>query len=543
MTQVIGNGRKRAVLYARVSTDDQADKGYSLPSQLDLTRKYAERIGYEVVGEYREDFTGAVPIAERPEGRKLAAVLKARQADAIIAYQVDRLSRDNIELLIAVRQWLRAGIEVHTCDIGRIEDENNIILLVKGWQGHDERAKIRERTMRGKFAKAKSGRVVGCRPPYGYQHIRDANGKAVTLVVDEETGRVVRLIYHWYVYGDESGNPLSAMAIAKRLSQTGVPTPGERQKGYGFRKRASGMWHPVAVLDILSHEVYSGVWRFGGCATRASRRRPVEEQIAVSVPAIVDRKTWEAAKVQRKRNKVMARRNSRGGYLLRGLIRCWCASAMCGVTHKRTYGTYAFYVCNWRANHHSKLEKRLCQDKAVRADAIEADVWDEIKGLFSDLDRLWDDLKRAQQMELDTQDPRRDELQAVEGLIEQADHEISEIAAALPKAKGRVGETLQAKADEVNARYDALTKRRSELQAELGALRLTEDALSEILQYARDVRVGVQNADYDTKRRILETLDVKIKVKDGRYFIKCILGETEGKIRDTVRGAIVQGSS
>ena len=62
-------------------------------------------------------------------------------------------------------------------------------------------------------------------------------------------------------------------------------------------------------------------------------------------------------------------------------------------------------------------------------------------------------------------------------------------------------------------------------------------------EFARDVREGVQNADYATKRRILETLDVKIKVKDGRYFIKCVLGETEGKIRDTVRGAIVQGSS
>jgi site-specific DNA recombinase len=107
---------RKAVLYARVSTDDQADRGYSLPSQIDLCRKYAERLGYPVVAELTEDISGAIPIAERPEGKKLVAMFKARQADALIAYQVDRLYRDNIELLIAVRMWLRAGVEVHTCD-------------------------------------------------------------------------------------------------------------------------------------------------------------------------------------------------------------------------------------------------------------------------------------------------------------------------------------------------------------------------------------------------------------------------------------------
>ena len=49
MTHASSNRNKRAVLYARVSTDDQADKGYSLPSQLDACRKYAERLGYLVV--------------------------------------------------------------------------------------------------------------------------------------------------------------------------------------------------------------------------------------------------------------------------------------------------------------------------------------------------------------------------------------------------------------------------------------------------------------------------------------------------------------
>ena len=64
------NGPKRAVLYARVSTDEQAEKGYGLPGQLDAMRKYAAQNGFEITGEFQEDYTGAVSFAERPEGKK-----------------------------------------------------------------------------------------------------------------------------------------------------------------------------------------------------------------------------------------------------------------------------------------------------------------------------------------------------------------------------------------------------------------------------------------------------------------------------------------
>jgi len=532
MTQVPGNGPKRAILYARVSTDDQADKGYSLPSQLDETRKYAERLGYEIVGEYREDFTGAVPIAERPEGKKLAAMLKARQADALIAYQVDRLYRDNIELLIAVRQWIRAGIEVHTCDIGKIDDENNIILLVKGWQGHDERAKIRERSMRGKRAKAHAGKVIGCQPALGYRLVRDADGKALAFEIVEQEAGIVRMIFRWYVNGDENGNVLSIRAIAERLSAMKVPTAREFKKGYlSHTKRENGVWNVGVVSDILKNEAYAGTWRYGKRIGETSKWRPLDETIAVSVPAIIDRETWERVQIQRKRNAQFSRRNRKHQYLLSGLILCGkCGFKMSGGKS----GTQLYYRCASRVHRFAVIED-VCRE-FVRADVIEFDVWREIEELFSDLDRLGADLKKAQQEELDTQDPKRAELQAVDGLIEQADQEAREIAAALPKASGRVGETLQRKMEEVNARYEALTKRRVELQAELGALRLTDDAITDIIRFARGAREGIQNADYFTKRRMLESLGVKVTVKDGRYSLECVLGKDEGVISTAKRG-------
>src|SRR5262245_39897170 len=129
---------KRAIALSRVSTDEQG-KGYSPETQLEACRRYAATNGLTIVKEFDERYSGATPIAERPEGRKLAAMLRAREADAVIVYCVDRLSRDIVDLLTTVREWLRARIEVHSCDVGKVESEHDIVLVIKGWQGSDER--------------------------------------------------------------------------------------------------------------------------------------------------------------------------------------------------------------------------------------------------------------------------------------------------------------------------------------------------------------------------------------------------------------------
>ena len=87
------NGHKRAVIYARVSSDEQANKGYSLPTQIEAGEKYARDCDFEIVGRFQDDFTGTSPIETRPEGRKAYAMLRNGQADVLIAYRIDRIVR------------------------------------------------------------------------------------------------------------------------------------------------------------------------------------------------------------------------------------------------------------------------------------------------------------------------------------------------------------------------------------------------------------------------------------------------------------------
>jgi len=80
-------------------------------------------------------------------------MIKVHDVDAVVIQQVDRLSRDTVGLLVTIRNWLRIGIEVYALDIGKIENELDIALFIKGWQGSEELKIIRERSMRGKELK------------------------------------------------------------------------------------------------------------------------------------------------------------------------------------------------------------------------------------------------------------------------------------------------------------------------------------------------------------------------------------------------------
>src|SRR5262245_7550031 len=81
---------KRVAIYCRVSRDEQADN-WSLPTQEAACRKYAEERAYEIIGVWKEDFTGMV--IDRPEMDKIRRLVDARRVDVVLFYNTDRLTR------------------------------------------------------------------------------------------------------------------------------------------------------------------------------------------------------------------------------------------------------------------------------------------------------------------------------------------------------------------------------------------------------------------------------------------------------------------
>jgi hypothetical protein len=88
-----GHGPKRAILYARVSTDEQARSGYSLAQQLEALREYAAREGYEVLEEVSDPGQSGASL-ERPGMDRVRDLVAAGGVSVVLAQDRDRFARE-----------------------------------------------------------------------------------------------------------------------------------------------------------------------------------------------------------------------------------------------------------------------------------------------------------------------------------------------------------------------------------------------------------------------------------------------------------------
>ena len=488
---------KQAAIYVRVSTDDQAEKGYSLPSQIEACQAFARKKNFEVEAIYQDDISGAKSIASRREGAQLQSAIDLGQINTVIVYQIDRLSRDIVDLLTTVRDWLRAGIEIYSLDVGQITSELDIVLVIKGWQGSDERQKIRERTMRGRNAKAKAGKAVGQGiAPYGYSY---ANGE---LFIEESEAKIVRMIYDYYINGTENREITGYPLIAKRLNELGIPAPRGVQ------------WSLSAVYRILTIETYCGVLHYGRKIVRGNKiyDRSPEEHILINVPAIVTHETWMLAQSKRSYNSKFSKRNAKRDYLLRGRITCGCGCSM--------IGTDGVYLC--RARMQNFVKPTQCKEPRIKNELIEFVAWDYVMALITNPELFEEKLRQAQVKELNNMQPKRKELEHVLALIEQTEKEADEVGRAMTRTHGLVGERLEQHAREIDRRYQALGTRRQELLEAL-AFEFTDQNIDSLLQFRETVAAGLRNPTFEDKRQWLEILQVGVIVTNRQAVTSCRL--------------------
>src|ERR671939_675874 len=116
MSSTNGHGPKQAILYARVSTDEQARSGYSLAQQLEALRDYANREGYEVLQEVTDPGQSGASL-ERPGMDRVRDLVAAGGVSIILAQDRDRFAREP-----AYHDLLRREFEEHGCTLKALND-------------------------------------------------------------------------------------------------------------------------------------------------------------------------------------------------------------------------------------------------------------------------------------------------------------------------------------------------------------------------------------------------------------------------------------
>ena len=173
---------RRALLYTRVSTEEQADRGYSLRDQEARLRQYCRREGIAVVGHYQDDHSAKT--FERPAWKKLMAFIKANRgaADLLLVIKWDRFSRDATGALGMIRQLEARGVEVQAAEqpIDRSVPEQlaMLSLYVTLPQIENERRSLATRA--GMRRALKEGRYMG-KAPKGYRNARDERNRKIII--------------------------------------------------------------------------------------------------------------------------------------------------------------------------------------------------------------------------------------------------------------------------------------------------------------------------------------------------------------------------
>jgi site-specific DNA recombinase len=412
-----GHGLKRAVLwailYARVSTDEQARSGYSLAQQLEALRAYAAREGYEVLEEIVDPGQSGASL-ERPGMDRVRDLVAAGGVAVVLAQDRDRIAREPAYHYLLRREFEEHGTKIRAMnDRGDDSPEGELTDGILDQLGKYERAKIAERSRRGRLRKAREGKVMaGPRVKYGFKLNNARDG----LLVDEDKMRNVRRIFR--MVGTE-GHSLNA--VFRAFERERIPTPGGG-------KRWDRAFFRIAILDdvykphtyeeveaLVSPEVAAGldperlygIWWYNRLRVRTrqvsepsenGRRyrrearftvKPKGEWVAVPVPySGIPREVADAARAAIKDNRRPASAGRRFWELSGGILRCAeCSHTSTHHSVRAHSGTHYhhYYYCR---NHHKHGDAECTHRKNHRAPDTEERVWDLISGLLKDPERL-----------------------------------------------------------------------------------------------------------------------------------------------------------
>ena len=530
----------RAAFYARVSSEQQA-VAHTIESQISALTERARSDGAPVPPERQfvdDGISGATLV--RPALDRLRDLAAVGAIDRIYVHSPDRLARNYAYQVLLLDEWRRANVELVFLNrpLGQ-SPEDDLLLQMQGIIAEYERAKFMERSRRGKRHAAQSGSLnVMSGAPFGYRYIsiREGGGQA-RFEPNAEQARIVQQIFSWI-----GRDRCSLHEVCRRLQKAGALTASGRR-----------VWSRQAVWHILQNPAYIGQAAYGKTRmmprTRKTRPRPPrgrpaeprrsnapvaidsKEWVFVPVPALVNERLFRAAQQQLGENRARVRLGRRTlGHLLQGLACCAiCRYAYYGKTTRErgpehSLKDYRYYRCSGTDGYRFGGE-RICTNRQIQAEFLEAAVWREVCDLLRNPEKLERDFKESNNAVASLQTAgalkaqRLKQQYALERLIDSFTEGLiskDQFTPRMARTRSRIAE-LDTQIQAYSGDIDQMEHLR------LGVARLRE--------LSATVGPGLADSDWHRKREVIRTVVQRIEIGHGHIRIVFRLSPDAGRSR------------
>lgn len=480
---------QRVALYVRVSSQEQADEGYSIGEQTERLKKYAEAMGWTVYKIYVDPgYSGGN--MDRPGLNEMIKDIKKGEIDTVVVYKLDRLSRSQFDTLYLIEKVFLAN---NTDFVSMTENFNTNSPLGRAMIGflavfaQLEKDKINERTLMGKEARAKEGKWGGgSSEPIGY----DYNPADDMLYINEYEKMQILEAVELFL----KGTPLRTISNIFD------------KKGYTYRGKSGRVskWDPQRLKYVFRNKIYLGYIKHRDEWYKGEHTPILTQETFDALGKLLDLRSEMYAKHTKK---CAGQTTYLGGFL-------YCKQ--CGARYAKQSGRKwkdneppIYYACYSRNKKVPKMIKDPnCRNKYWRMTELDNIVLDEIKKLAMDPEYMHE-IRRDKNEK--SNEPNK--IDIIKAEIAQLDEQISRFMDLYGIGKFTI--------DQVSGKIDPLNEQKQALEKELESINADSEVMTEeeVIGVLNTFDEVMERGDLDEIRLIISTLIYYIEIDEEDVYI------------------------
>jgi DNA invertase Pin-like site-specific DNA recombinase len=315
---------KKAYIYARVSTDEQAEEGKSIETQIKLCSNYAKSNGISLAGQFIDEGKSATTINRPALKEMLAKCEEDGIVDIILIQDTDRLARNTLDHLTIKSILKKQDIQLISISQLMLDDspEGNLIDTILASVNAFQSQITGRKTSKVMEEKAKTGWYPGGLPALGYKNIDNPLPSSTLdkriITLDEEVAPHIKKIFEMYAKGDHSMQDLV-----------------DYLRSHNIRSSHNANIHISLIARILRDNFYLGKFYWKAVEYDGKHEPLITQEVFDRVQDMLIANTQNQSR-KRVHN-----------FLLRGFLICdECGRRYWGEKHKKPSGlVFRYYFC------------------------------------------------------------------------------------------------------------------------------------------------------------------------------------------------------